>query len=103
MNAPHSTLRLRRNPDGAARSHSRLTEAFNADKNPKKVNLGVGVYYDDDGKVPLLECVLRAERLLVEQAAPRNYLPIDASPRTTARCANSCSERTRPPSGKDVW
>jgi aromatic-amino-acid transaminase len=57
-----------------------LTEAFNADKNPKKVNLGVGVYYDDDGKVPLLECVRRAERLLVEQAAPRNYLPIDGLP-----------------------
>jgi aromatic-amino-acid transaminase len=57
-----------------------LTEAFNADRNPKKVNLGVGVYYDDDGKVPLLECVRRAERLLVEQAAPRNYLPIDGLP-----------------------
>lgn len=54
-----------------------LTEAFNADQNPKKVNLGVGVYYDEDGKVPLLECVRRAERLLVEQAAPRGYLPID--------------------------
>jgi aromatic-amino-acid transaminase len=32
-----------------------LTEAFNTDRNPKKVNLGVGVYYDDEGKVPLLE------------------------------------------------
>ena len=34
-----------------------VTEAFNADPNPRKVNLGVGVYYDDNGKVPLLECV----------------------------------------------
>jgi aromatic-amino-acid transaminase len=57
-----------------------LTEAFIADKNPKKVNLGVGVYYDDQGKVPLLECVHRAERQLIEQAAPRNYLPIDGLP-----------------------
>ena len=57
-----------------------LTEAFNADKNPKKVNLGVGVYYDDDGRVPLLECVRRAERHLLEQAAPRGYLPIDGLP-----------------------
>ncbi len=57
-----------------------LTEAFNTDRNPKKINLGVGVYYDDDGKVPLLECVRRAERLLVEQAAPRSYLPIDGLP-----------------------
>src|ERR1035437_3778399 len=54
-----------------------LTEAFNADKNPKKINLGVGVYTDDNGKVPLLECVRRAERQLVEQPAARNYLPID--------------------------
>ena len=57
-----------------------LTEAFNADKNPKKVNLGVGVYYDDQGKVPILECVSRAERQLVEQPAPRAYLPIDGLP-----------------------
>jgi len=57
-----------------------LTEAFNADRNPKKVNLGVGVYYDDQGKVPLLECVRRAERLLLEQDAPRGYLPIDGFP-----------------------
>ncbi len=57
-----------------------LTEAFIADRNPKKVNLGVGVYYDDEGKVPLLECVRRAERELLEQAAPRGYLPIDGLP-----------------------
>ena len=38
-----------------------VTEAYVADTNPKKVNLGVGVYYDDAGKVPLLECVRRAE------------------------------------------
>ena len=34
-----------------------LNEQFNADANPHKVNLGVGVYYDDNGKLPLLECV----------------------------------------------
>src|SRR5690349_8129461 len=38
-----------------------VTEAFNADPNPRKVNLGVGVYINDDGKVPLLDCVKRAE------------------------------------------
>ena len=54
-----------------------ITEAFNADQNPEKVNLGVGVYYDDNGKVPLLECVRRAEAGLAEKAAPRTYLPID--------------------------
>jgi aromatic-amino-acid transaminase len=57
-----------------------VTEAFNADSNPKKVNLGVGVYYDDNGKIPLLECVKRAERQLLEAAPPRGYLPIDGLP-----------------------
>ena len=57
-----------------------LTEAFNADPNPGKVNLGVGVYYDDGGKVPLLDCVRRAESMLLAQAAPRAYLPIDGLP-----------------------
>ena len=57
-----------------------VTEAFNADPNPRKVNLGVGVYNDDDGNVPLLECVRRAERQLLESAPPRSYLPIDGLP-----------------------
>ena len=54
-----------------------VTEAYNADQNPKKVNLGVGVYTDDNGKVPVLQCVRRAEQKLVESALPRGYLPID--------------------------
>jgi len=54
-----------------------ITEAFNADPNPAKINLGVGVYYDDNGKVPLLACVRKAEALLMEQQAPRTYLPIE--------------------------
>ena len=54
-----------------------ITEAFNADQNPAKINLGVGVYYDDNGKVPLLACVQKAEAALMEQKTPRTYLPID--------------------------
>jgi aromatic-amino-acid transaminase len=54
-----------------------LTEQYNADQNSRKVNLGVGVYTDENGKVPLLDCVRRAEKQLVELASPRNYLPID--------------------------
>lgn len=54
-----------------------ITEAFNADQNPAKINLGVGVYYDDNGKVPLLECVQKAEATLMEQQSPRTYLPIE--------------------------
>jgi aromatic-amino-acid transaminase len=54
-----------------------VTEAYVADPNPKKINLGVGVYYDDNGKVPLLECVKRAEKLRLETSPNRGYLPID--------------------------
>ena len=54
-----------------------LNEQFNADQNPHKINLGVGVYYDDTGKIPLLECVQAAERQMMETPKPRGYLPID--------------------------
>ena len=54
-----------------------LNEQFNADPNPAKVNLGVGVYFDDNGKLPLLECVQKAEDALMAKPTPRGYLPID--------------------------
>ncbi|WP_298830154.1 amino acid aminotransferase [uncultured Piscinibacter sp.] len=54
-----------------------LNEQFAADPNPAKVNLGVGVYYDDGGKLPLLKCVQEAERLMMEAPKARGYLPID--------------------------
>ena len=54
-----------------------LNEQFAADPNPAKVNLGVGVYFDADGKLPLLECVARAEAQMQASPKPRGYLPID--------------------------
>ena len=54
-----------------------LNEQFNADPNPAKVNLGVGVYYDEDGKLPLLKCVAAAEHQMLEAPKARGYLPID--------------------------
>ncbi len=54
-----------------------VNESFNADTNPAKVNLGVGVYTDENGKIPVLECVKRAEVAMAEKSAPRGYLPID--------------------------
>lgn len=54
-----------------------VTEAYVADKNPDKVNLGVGVYTDDNGKVPLLDCVREVEDTNVSSGAPKSYLPID--------------------------
>jgi len=54
-----------------------LTEAFNADTRAGKVNLGVGVYYDDNGKIPLLAAVREAEKARLESAPARGYLPIE--------------------------
>ena len=54
-----------------------LNEQFNADTRTDKVNLGVGVYTDGEGRLPLLNCVKAAEAQLLAAAAPRGYLPID--------------------------
>ncbi len=54
-----------------------LNDQFAADTNPSKVNLGVGVYFDDNGKLPLLQCVQAAEKAMMEKPTPRGYLPID--------------------------
>lgn len=54
-----------------------LNEQYNADSRPEKINLGVGVYSDDHGRVPLLKAVHKAEKACTEQAASRPYLPID--------------------------
>jgi aromatic-amino-acid transaminase len=54
-----------------------LNEQFNADANPAKVNLGVGVYFDENGKLPLLKCVRVAEARMMEAPSARGYLPID--------------------------
>lgn len=54
-----------------------LNEAFQADPRALKVNLGVGVYYDAQGRIPLLQAVAEAERLLLKNASARTYLPIE--------------------------
>lgn len=54
-----------------------LNEAYNADARPHKVNLGVGVYYDEQGRIPLLRAVAEAEKQRVAAQAPRGYLPIE--------------------------
>ncbi len=57
-----------------------LNEQFNADNRPNKVNLGVGVYSNDDGQLPLLNAIHEAEVELANEAAARGYLPIDGIP-----------------------
>ncbi|WP_217537818.1 amino acid aminotransferase [Stenotrophomonas sp. GbtcB23] len=60
-----------------------LTEAYNADSRPTKVNLGVGIYYDESGRIPLLRAVKQIEQQLAGEAKPRGYLPIDGLPAYT--------------------
>ena len=57
-----------------------LNEQFAADTNPQKVNLGVGVYFDENGKLPLLAAVRKAEEALQAEPKARGYLPIDGLP-----------------------
>ncbi|MGN6282925.1 amino acid aminotransferase [Frateuria sp.] len=57
-----------------------LTEAYLADQRPQKVNLGVGIYVDEQGHIPLLRAVREVEQALAAQAKPRGYLPIDGLP-----------------------
>ncbi|MCO8314208.1 amino acid aminotransferase [Pseudomonas mandelii] len=54
-----------------------LNEAFNADTRTNKVNLGVGVYCDEEGRIPLLRAVVEAETVRAAQHVSRGYLPID--------------------------
>ena len=54
-----------------------LNDQFANDTNPNKANLCVGVYFDDNGKLPLLNCVQAVEKMMVGAPKPRNYLPMD--------------------------
>ncbi len=57
-----------------------LTEAFRKDTRPNKVNLGVGVFMDEKGMTPVLECIKRAERILWETEKTKGYMPISGAP-----------------------
>ncbi|WP_028453420.1 amino acid aminotransferase [Chitinilyticum aquatile] len=57
-----------------------LNEAYNADTRTTKVNLGVGVYYNDEGKIPLLAAVKAAEAARLAAQPPRGYQAIEGNP-----------------------
>ncbi len=61
-----------------------LTEAFKKDPNPRKINLGVGVYKDASGRTPVLQAVRRAQERVLAQERSKSYLPIDGLPSYTA-------------------
>ena len=57
-----------------------LTDQFRKDQNPQKVNLGVGVYKDNDGNTPILDSVKKAEQRLLATETTKSYLPISGDP-----------------------
>jgi aromatic-amino-acid transaminase len=61
-----------------------LNDAFLADPRRDKVNLSIGIYFDDQGRIPVLDCVRRAEAQMLEAGAPKSYLPIDGDPAARA-------------------
>ena len=57
-----------------------LTETYLADARPEKINLGVGIYVNEEGKIPLLSAVREVEQAMAAAGRPRGYLPIDGLP-----------------------
>jgi aromatic-amino-acid transaminase len=56
-----------------------LNEDFQRDPRPHKINLSIGIYFDDAGRIPVLESVRRAEGLVVAAGGPKPYLPIEGA------------------------
>ena len=56
-----------------------LNEDFQRDPRPHKVNLSIGIYFDDAGRIPVLDAVRRAEAQMLEESGPKSYLPIEGS------------------------
>ncbi len=56
-----------------------LNDAFQKDPRKDKVNLSIGIYFDDQGRIPVLDCVRRAEAQMLEGSAPKSYLPIEGA------------------------
>ncbi|HBH33700.1 MAG TPA: aromatic amino acid aminotransferase, partial [Psychrobacter sp.] len=63
-----------------------LMVEYAKDTNPNKVNLGVGVFYDDDGVLPVLECVKTAEQRIADPISARPYLPMEGLPGHRKAC-----------------
>ena len=57
-----------------------LNEAYGHDPRPHKINLSIGIYFDDVGHIPVLDCVRQAEAQLLAEGAAKPYLPIEGAP-----------------------
>lgn len=56
-----------------------LNEAFQKDPRKDKINLSIGIYFDDDGRIPMLDSVRKAELAVVADAGARPYLPMEGA------------------------
>ena len=56
-----------------------LNEDFQKDPRPHKINLSIGIYFDDEGRIPVLDCVKKAEAQLLEKGGAKPYLPIEGN------------------------
>jgi aromatic-amino-acid transaminase len=56
-----------------------LVDAFNADARPHKVNLSIGIYFDENGKLPVLASVREAEARMLAAGGPKAYLPMEGA------------------------
>jgi len=56
-----------------------LNEDFQKDPRPHKINLSIGIYFDDEGRIPVLDCVRKAEAQLLEKGGAKPYLPIEGN------------------------
>lgn len=63
-----------------------LMDKFVANPNANKVNLGIGIYYDENGQLPVLDCVKTAEQRIANPIAPRPYLPMADLPGHRQAC-----------------
>jgi aromatic-amino-acid transaminase len=71
-----------------------LNEDFQKDPRPHKINLSIGIYFDDAGRIPVLDCVRDAEAQMLAESGPKPYLPIEGAGPARAPCRSCCSAPT---------
>ena len=64
-----------------------LVDAFNQDSRAQKVNLSIGIYFDEQGRLPVLQCVQEAEKRILAEGGPKPYLPMEGEAACRAQVA----------------
>ena len=80
-----------------------LNENFQKDPRPNKINLSIGIYFDDEGRIPMLPSVRAAELAVVAEAGARPYLPMEGRQLPAAPCRACCLALSTPRSRPAAW